>query len=130
MNKNLINFQSDYSGIVEMINQWLFKYDRIIIVNAVIGEYPLLQKVLDYNGDINHKYAIVFLCNTESKYKEKTNLIALNQNDIDKLLKLYYMYEFTDRICVIDQRTTFGSLDNLCKSRLLNIEELMQYLFK
>lgn len=46
------------------------------------------------------------------------------------LLKLYFLYEFSDRFQVISDDTPYGNIFNLVKTGLLTAEEAAQALFQ
>ncbi len=53
---------------------------------------------------------------------------VIQRNEMDEILKLYRLYDFSDKVTVISNSDQYGSLFNYVKNELLTKEEMVEAL--
>ncbi len=60
--------------------------------------------------------------------QNRIRVVELESGDMADFLRFYKMYEFSDRICVLEETKQYGSLLNYLKTGLLSQEEYSEAL--
>lgn len=130
------------SKIVAGLERALNKFDRIILIYSkgvnrgeqlikLISESAVLkeaeEKVLLLSGNhSDNSYSYYYYNQDEDKAVKD----FLPKENIESILKLYYLYEFSNRIQVISDSACFGSLLEYVDMGILTMEEAVDALLK
>jgi hypothetical protein len=107
--------------IITRLEKDLQIYEKIIIV----GKNVNLLKLLPITVDL--KNIIIYL---DKDIELPIGIVYrhLPTRDINKLLKLYNTYEFSDRVCVLSDSVQYGTLQNYVDTGMLTETEALKTL--
>ena len=104
----------------------LEEFDRIILVD----EQRVKQEFLDAFYESEDLAAacrkILILSGAEDKRKGNIVWRHITESEMQDMIKLYHMYEFSNRISLLSWENAFGGLDNLVNTGVLTKEEAIK----
>ncbi len=116
--------------LLRQLEEWLAVYDHIFLVpdktvEEDISVSGILRAGAGKTGDRK------FLLLSASLITESVGFTyrQLMEEEQEQFLRLYYMYEFSDRFSVISRESAYGGLFHLVETGLLSMDEAAQALF-
>lgn len=97
---------------------------RVIIFN--LDDKDLYNLICDGIQSRNMNSIEVWHCINEATSFNGTRLLAREQ--MDRILRLYHLYEFSDKITVLSEDIQFANMINYVKVGLLTPEEMVEAL--
>ena len=121
----------EYRRLTIKAAEWLDNYDKITIWE--LPNIRLLNAFCNYASSCIPEKRVLVIYKKEifaEQIQDKENccLIGLKPKEYDSLLDVYNMYEFSDRITVVSERSQYPSLVNYLSIGLLSEEEFFQAL--
>ncbi len=119
-----------WSELLQHLEEWLASYDHIFLVpDKALEEDACVSGVLHAGVGRTGERKILLLSTAPITVSDGFTYRQITEKNQEKLLRLYHMYEFSDRFSVIYRESTYGGLFHLVKTGLLSIEEAAQALF-
>ena len=124
--------------MIDKLKQDIEKYNKIIIWH--ISSVPLWQLFKDcYRLMIKNDYQnILCLYSTDSYYEDEREILSdssrniivkkLDEKQMNELMEVYHMYEFTDKIHIVSENLQYPSMLNYVTTGMLTEEELYKAL--
>lgn len=116
--------------LLRQLEEWLAVYDHIFLVPDKMVEEDIsvsgiLRAGAGKTGDRK------FLLLSASLITESVGFTyrQLMEEEQEQFLRLYHMYEFSDRFSVISWENAYGGLFHLVETGLLSMDEAAQALF-
>lgn len=103
----------------------LRKNAHIILVQLDVSD-SFVSKIGDYLDKKRRKDILLI---KQNKIKEKYNN-GVNDSDLEKLFKLYRIYEFSDRVILISKEKNYGDLFNYVNTGLISEREMLEALLE
>ena len=107
----------------EKLAQYMKEYPLVVIVDKNLREYGKYVKAICTHG---MQGKILFLFHSGRKNPDFTGVryaICLQEGEYEEIESLYYMYEFSCHIRMLEEGGRFGSLINYVKEGILTEEE-------
>lgn len=105
----------------------LNKYDRIIlIINDSIGENNLFSEFINSEAIKKSTKKIMIMSSEDGKESENYAYYRLSEVEEEQLVKLYLMYEFSDRFQILSYDSNFGNIFNYVKTGIMTAEEAFE----
>lgn len=107
-------------NFINKIETILKENDKIFLIDCSI---ELEKKFLEFimSNEVDKK---IFIVSDNNIYKSnKFENSSFTEYEKELLIKLYFMYEFTNKICLISDNNLYGNLFNYVDNNLLNYEE-------
>ena len=107
-------------------------YEKIIIFDFKCKKASdLLVRFLNYEQLGKNTSKIIILCTDKIKLKSyKRNFCKISRSDLTFILKIYRLYEFSDRITLLSQNPQYPSLLNYILTGVLTEEEFFESLLR
>lgn len=120
----------DGTELLKKLEIWLAAYDRVFLVpeeNGTAGDFvpAILRAAAGKTGDRR----ILILSAAPVTVGEGFTYKQICEEEQNRLLQLYYMYEFADNFSVIAKTTAYGGLSHLVETSVLSVEEASEALF-
>lgn len=114
-----------------------FKSEELREFGNVIVEKHIITIVKTQNIDLirillkhitrNQLEYVLVWCDKDLKLEDE-RLTFLSQFLMDKLLEIYRLYDFSDKITVVSESNQYGTLLNYVKTGILTMEEMVDAL--
>ena len=105
------------TGALNRLKELIAAGKKVIIFNY--NDQGLLYSLRD--GLSQKKYANVEIWQC---FEEMSDYIS--RDEIDNILEMYHMYDFSDKVLVISDPDQFGSVFNYVKNGILSKEEMVK----
>ncbi|MCI9143519.1 MAG: hypothetical protein HFH87_13055 [Lachnospiraceae bacterium] len=101
----------------------LEEFDTVILVDGHGMKFEALEEL--YGAEALKKTRSRILILAETKDQRKGGIIRRHAStcEMQELLRLYRMYEFSDRVALFSQEDNFGGLHNYVKTGVFTLEE-------
>lgn len=112
-----------------MIRKYIQEYDLILVSSTEVMKNEIIfREISKHSG----KKILLLMKNQEMVNISKGNIDiqSISDEQYYNIEKLYYTYEFSDRICLLTDNIQYGSLDNYISSGLLTEEEVFAALLQ
>lgn len=114
------------SKLLQQLEEWLAAYDHIFLVPE---EDTYVSGILRAGAGKTRERKILLLSTDPITVGDGfTNRQIAEENQM-QLLRLYHMYEFSDRFSVLSEENAYGGLFHLVTTGQLSMEEAAQALF-
>lgn len=110
--------------MIETIRNYIQEYDRILVSDTgILRDVTIFREILKHSG----KRILLLVKNQEMTNESKGNIDiqSISDEQYRSIEKLYYTYEFSDRIQLLTDSSQYGSLNNYVLSGLLTEEEAL-----
>lgn len=98
-------------------------------IKVLLVDYPDAEiVVLLLTALKNRNLTMVQIWNYVEEVPKDKQLIYIPQKDMNEVLEMYRMYEFSDKVTVISDTSQYGSLFNYIKTGILTKEEMVDAL--
>ena len=101
----------------------LEEFDRIILIDEKRVKQDFLDAFYKSEAFSVVRKKILILSEKEDKRKGSIVWRCITESEMRDISKLYYMYEFSNRISLLSQENIFGGLHNLVNTGVLTQEE-------
>lgn len=120
---------ADGTEMLKKLETWLAAYDRVFLVpgeNGTAGDFAsaILRAAAGKTGNRR----ILVLSAVPVSVGEGFTYKQIREEEQNRLLQLYYMYEFADNFSVIDKTNVYGGLFHLVETSVLSVEEAAEAL--
>lgn len=108
--------------MIETIKNYVQEYDRILVLSTgLLSNETIIRGISNYAG----KKTLLLIKNHETVNfpKNNVNIQSISGEQYRSIEKLYYTYEFSDRICLLTDGNQYGSLVNYILSGWLTEEQ-------
>ncbi len=109
----------------------LEEYDKVFLAleNGKLSE-DLTEMLFHWEnfGDKRQKILLLSSRKRETEPAFGVTYREIHEDEARKLRKLYFLYEFSDRFCVISEEKTFGGILHLVEAGLLSMKEVLTVL--
>lgn len=117
--------QEEFTEIMEqaeIIKNYIYKYDSVFVLSIGILKIKKIFKEISKYPD---NKILLLIKNQEvgSISKGNIDIQMISDKEYGTIEELYYMYEFSDRIHLLDADIRYGGLDNYILSGLMTEEE-------
>ena len=110
---------------VRYLEKVLEEFDLIILIGK-LDDVQLRDAFYDGKNFRDTDKKILILSEREDAAAGKTEWRRVSVNVAEEILKLYYLYEFSNRIVVVEHGQIFGSLLNYIAAGLLTGKEMVE----
>lgn len=120
----------DETELLKKLEIWLAAYDRVFLVpgeNRTAGDF--VSAILRAAAGKTGGRRILVLSAVPVTVGEGFTYKQICEEEQNRLLQLYYMYEFADNFSVIDKTNVYGGLFYLVETSVLSVEEAAETLF-
>ena len=101
----------------------LEEFDKIILVDEHRVKQEFLEAFYESEALTAVCKKILILSGTEDKRKGNIVWRHITESEVQDIIKLYRMYEFSNRIVLLSWENAFGGLENLVNTGVLTQEE-------
>lgn len=117
MKKNSLN-------MISILQEQINKNKKIIIFQySEDNLLELLSKGID-----NEQSSIIEIWHSIKGYSALRCTRFFSQEDINEILKMYFLYDFSDKVITISDSLQYGSLFNYVKTGILTKQEMVDSL--
>ena len=122
------------STIRSELEQDIAEFNKIILVHGQRAGEGLANALYGYEAIKKIDRKVLILSSGKNRWeccKEGTGSITwryMTDREIQDILKLYYLYEFSDRVVLFSQESIFGGLLNFVDTGILTMNELVRAL--
>lgn len=129
MFKNII-----YWGMIRMIREvndiqdiedYIRKYDKVLVVEDA-NKYILNENVLKERSSFSNR--ILIICRFADRFNSEQIDLLINQSVYEQICKLYFLYEFSNKIQFVSQLSQYASMLNYLSTGLLTEDEFLEAL--
>lgn len=112
----------DKNEITEKIRKYISEYDSVFVLgNGIFMSDSFLQKI---PRQAAKKILLLVIEPERGSIPEcGIDIQVISYEEYCNMAKLYYMYEFSDRLHMLDDNPQYGNLGNYISSGLLTEEE-------
>ena len=116
------------------LEQNIAEFNKVILVHGQREEEGLANALYGYEAAKKIDTKVLILSsgrNCCKCCKEDTSGITwryITDSEMQDILKLYYLYDFSDRIALFSQESIFGGLLNFVDTGILTMDELARAL--
>lgn len=109
------------------LEKYLLKYDKIFIFESTDEiSTQLLEKFCSFLKYNKFEKKIFIMSTFGYEKPEGFDFIRISDTQYNLICKMYYMYEFSGRMHIINKNYSFGSLFNYIKTGVLTEEEMFE----
>ena len=130
--KDLFLKQHDVRSIIPNIESDLCKFDKVILMNSsselLHGSLGTLMRILCEN--YSSKKILILLRDVEDGVKRNISVRRITEDEEFLLLRLYRMYEFSDKFSAIGYNMHCGTIMNYVKRGKLSLEKAFEALMR
>ena len=134
MKNNMMQEDLCKSAVRSELEQDIAEFNKVILVYGQKAEEGLANALYGY-GDIKKADAKVLILSSGKNCckccKESISGITwryITDGKMQDILKLYYLYEFSDRIVLFSQESIFAGMMNFVDTGILTMSELVRAL--
>ncbi len=110
---------------VRLIETALEEFDRVIVIDRRLNDLQLMEA---FGEEGNYKVTdkkVLILSDLADKRACNIEWRCVAEGEIEDIMEIYYMYEFSNRITIVTQRQATGSLLDYVNTGLLTREEVV-----
>lgn len=108
----------------------LEEFDRIVLIEGNGSSREFLRLFEDPQNFQNIQNRILILSVLEDKRKGNVVWQQAAEQEIEDMLKLYFLYEFSNRVIALSSRCCFGSLLDFVETGVLTEREALMALLR
>lgn len=110
------------NNLINMIKNDLNIYECIILIDYKNIDFDLLFTKL------NQRNIVLYIPSYLLPKSERVNIRIISENDKTQLIRLYHLYEFSDRFRILADIDNYGGLWNLYETNILSESQLYESL--
>lgn len=117
--------------LLKKLEEDLEEYDKIFLVSGSEGVQGELVKGLCSGREAGKQKKRILVLSSEKTQAGKAACVTYRQiteEEEERLGRLYFLYEFSDRFLLLSDKGTYGSLFRLIETGLLETEEALEAL--
>lgn len=112
--------------IKSKINGMLSIYDYIFVMPSKFGLERKMMTQIAKKYNVTEKILILVIDGLdELEFSENIVCKKISKVDMHNLCLLYHMYDFSDKICMVDNNERFGTLFNYLHTGILSEDEFI-----
>ena len=115
--------------LVLKMEEYIEEYDKIILLKEnKISNIQLSQAFCCSNilKKIDKKVLLLSVSVLEEPKAESVVVKQITENECQNIMKLYSIYDFSDRFLILSTDNSYGDLFNFAKTGLITMEEAFQ----
>ncbi|HBA49320.1 MAG TPA: hypothetical protein DCZ91_16310 [Lachnospiraceae bacterium] len=112
------------------IEKALEEFDKVILIDNKLHDWRMTGAFYDEDNFKETDKKVLILSEAEEKRVGNIEWQSISEREAREILEIYYLYEFSNRIAVVDREQAFGSLWDYVATGLLTEEELVEAILK
>lgn len=113
--------------ILKKLEVYLMKYNKIFLISENGNVLNEIKEIFCHAGNVRDEKILLL---TLQKININLNPLVvceqITETEMEHIMKLYFMYEFSDRVQVFSKRSIYGKLFSLKETGLISSEEIRE----
>lgn len=111
------------TDIISKLENYIEKYEKIFIINFDSQDNNhILKRICKTISNMSKRHNFIICSENDFELERLNNIDYWSQEEMSEFLKLYLIYEFSDKIILLSDTTQYPSISNYIFTGLLTEE--------